>query len=280
VGERAVTGPVFTLVGLPPDAAGSELLGVWAAVAPRPASGVAFAATPDDRWTADPVWRVDLAAEPATAEATLAAAEARVATAAGASGTAAERLLVFARRQAAGRSFAAMTGVDAGGSPERELAALLAEASEVPGVASYGVGDTLRVGWQEVTAWFATVVRAVLAPLDRLTTVETASGGVRVGRTTIGFTGGCDTFWRADIKPELAALHGRAVGLALATRAALVRTLALALRGAAVVAVAVGTPGGPLVALPAVWRFVTQVQAEAARIRQGFARGETENGQR
>jgi hypothetical protein len=281
VGDRAVTESAFTLVGLPPDAAEADLFGVWAAVAPRSASAAAFAVGPDAAPTLDPVWRIDLSADTDEAGSQLATAEARVAAATGATGEAADRLLAFARRQAVGQSFAASPEVDAGaGLPERELAALLAEAAEVPGVASYGLGDTVRSGWQEVTEWFSTVVRTVLAPLDRLATVETASEGMLIARTRIGFAGGCDSVWRAGVDPARAALHGRAVGLALATRAALVRTLALALRGAAVVAVAVGTPGGPLVALPAVWRFVTQVQKEVASIRQGLARGETGNGQR
>jgi hypothetical protein len=45
------------------------------------------------------------------------------------------------------------------------------------------------------------------------------------------------------------------------------RAMALALRGAAVAATVFVVPGGPLLALPAIWRFVTRVQAEAASIR-------------
>lgn len=279
--DEAAAEPVFTLVGLPPDASDTELLGVWSPVAPPSTTGVSFAARPDQVLTLDPIWRIDLPSDREEAEARLAVAEARVAVSAGATGEAADRLLAFARGQTVGQSFAAGPGLDAGaGMPERALAALLAEAAGVPDVVSYGLGDTLRSGWREVTEWFSTVVRTVLAPLDRLAHVETALNGMLIGRTRIGFAGGCDSAWRAGLDPAQAALHGRAVGLALATRAALVRTLALALRGAAVVAVAVGTPGGPLVALPAVWRFVTQVQAEVASIREGLARGETGNGQR
>jgi hypothetical protein len=279
VSEQAAAERTFTLVGLPPDATESDLLGVWSPVARPSAAGASFAASPDQVLTLDPIWRIDLPVDLEEAGARLAAAEVRVAVSAEATGEASDRLLAFARRQNVGKSFAVGPDVDAGaGVPELELAALLAEAAEVPNVASYGLGDTLRTGWQEVTEWFSTVVRTVLAPLDRLASVETVLNGVLIAWTRIGFAGGCDSAWRTGLDPAQAALHGRAVGLALATRAALVRTLALALRGAAVVAVAVGTPGGPLVALPAVWRFVTQVQKEVASIREGLARGETGNG--
>ena len=71
-----------------------------------------------------------------------------------------------------------------------------------------------------------------------------------------------DTAWQEDVDPDQAALHQRAVTLALASRNTLIRTVIVAVRAAAGLSMAMAAPGGAVLVLPAVWDFINRVTAE------------------
>jgi hypothetical protein len=52
------------------------------------------------------------------------------------------------------------------------------------------------------------------------------------------------------------------VGLALGSRAALLKTFGTVMRGAAIIAALTSSPVGAALALPAAWRFVEQLRDE------------------
>ena len=68
---------------------------------------------------------------------------------------------------------------------------------------------------------------------------------------------------REDVDQCLAAGHGsrhaEAVGVAVSSRLTLLRALALAVRSAAIIGASLILSGGPVLAIPAAWRFVHQV---------------------
>ena len=269
--------PVFALIGLPPAPEGPHVLGVWAAVPLRPGP-VAFGQPPQR--AEGPTWQANLPANSAEASVELARAEARVKAADQALPEAAERLEQLAVAQGAGTSFAAGPATGATwGEPERELVALLGEIGTGGTATSFGLMDMAKAGWGEASEWFSSAAASLL-PTTLQARVETSAGGTTVARTKVGWTGDCATVWSSQSGGSQATLHLRTVTLALASRVALVRTLALALQGAGLIAVAVGIPGGPLLALPAVWRFITRVQDEITANRENRNGGETNEGQR
>ena len=227
----------------------TDILGVWAA-GPAPA----FAPSPD----ADEVWRIDVPAAGARAAladrwAALAAAEADT------------QVPATARRfpdTVVGElAFAAPAKLPL---PERELAAWARAAD--PGLAfdvSFGWFGDLREAAE--SAW--DFLRQSARSLTVAARVETAIDGVVVGRTTVGWRGNTETAWRAGAGPDQAEVHREALALALASRQAWVRMAAVLIGGAVGLAARLTTVGGWLTAVPAVWRFIRRVQAEARAIR-------------
>lgn len=261
----------FVVVGLPAGAGAEPLLDLWAPA--LDAGGHSFA--PGEAPAGGLSWQVNLPADSAAAEATLQSAERRLRLAEEAIPAAVRRLDDLAISLQQGPSFSVSAMIDpAGDTPEGELVSLLTTGEAPPRPAAFGVVDDIRHGWGEVTDWFASIVETVLAPLAKLATVETRIEGHSLARTGVGWTGDFATACQTGLAEEVAALHGRAVKLALASRLALAKVFALALRGAALIAVACSSPGGAVVALPAVWRFITRVQAEYAAIREGVTGGQ------
>jgi hypothetical protein len=254
----------FSLAGTPASLAEPALLGLWEATPGQPDAELSFA--PGTAPPAGPVWRVDLPAEPGQAVASLNQAERRVRLADRALSSAQDRLVAFAASADAGASFAVTTGAGTD-TAEQELAALLQrepadESSFVPGF------NTIRRRWEDVADWFSSIIDSVLTSVVRLATVETAIESVSIARSNFGWTGDCATVCRRGFEAKHVHLHRRTVAIVLASRLALIRTLILALRAAGIVAVALGSPTGALLALPAVWKFITRVQDEFVATRQ------------
>lgn len=271
----------FSLLGLAPTGTADDVLGIWTPRNGRFGKALAFGPETASEIGEGPVWLAELPADPALARAAIDAAEARLRTAEQALPVAAERLVDFALRGRGSLSFAvaAVPQPDQEGA-ETELAQLLAEVGGRRPAVAFGPLDTLRAGWREIAEWFSSVVGSVLAPIAHLGPVRTELGDIVLAHTIVGLTGDVATAWRSGLTAAEVELHQRGVGLALATRAALMRVMALALRCATIAAAAFATPGGPLFALPAIWRFITRVQNEIAAIRRGFAGREIGGGQR
>ena len=134
--------------------------------------------------------------------------------------------------------------------------------------ASFFPGEHLIVGWQETAqqAWaFIDQVRLSLAYYAR---VETLAGGEPIGRTSVGWLGDVQTIWSARADRERAALHQRALALALATRAAWSQLVLHIGVGAARLSTLLAVPGGAFLAIPAAWQFLRQLLADLRQIQQ------------
>ena len=255
---------------------------------PPPAEGVAFDTTAVSKATATaepPLWRANLPPDPNLAVAHLAEAEASLDASQAALTAAADRInsLVEEReRRTTGLAFdTSVSETSAAGAelaqPERELLALLEEVQRgllsVSGgggapVVSFGAGEEVSGGWAQATQQFQGFVEQVRRFVGHYAWVETRTQGQLLGQTAVSWTGDANTVWQEGLDPAQMALHQRTLTLALASRDTVIRTFILVASGAARLSVLLATPGGAILALPAAWKFVNQVQAELERHQQ------------
>jgi hypothetical protein len=243
----------FQLV-VPDEALAPDVLGLWQA---EPAS-VSFA--PGAEPPAAFRWQVDL---PADRRAAAAAVEAQAALLRRQRETLDQEALRRLHATAAGGATSFALGLP---QPERDLAIWL---QDVQGGQSFFWGEERLKGWAETVREAQAFVEQVQRGLVNYAWVETSVEGRRVARTTVHWLGDVATEWQAGQDRQRAALHQRAVALAVASRATWVRVFLLAAEGAAILASAIGSP---LLALPAAVKFVRQVLAEVRQVQQNQAR--------
>jgi len=123
---------------------------------------------------------------------------------------------------------------------------------------------SLAPAWEQAVQGCSAFLERVKMALASLASVRTRVGAVFSAWTVVRWPAGLTTVQRAGLSPEDADLHRRAVRLALSTRATILHTLVLVVRGAGVLATAVSSPVGPLLALPAAWRLIDDVQGRGA----------------
>jgi hypothetical protein len=218
----------------------------------RPAPPVSFSAGASPE-AGSPVWRVSLPSDPQAARAALSDA--------GRSLRAQETALDLAqariRRVASGGASFAAGRTPA---PELELMGLVGELRAAEsGAGSFGIRETVSAGWEEAEEKFRAFAAQVHETLTNYAVVETQVDQVLIGRTSVSWTGDVRSLLVADLSPEQADLHRRTLALALASRAAMLRTFTTVLRGAAIVATMISSPVGAVTALPAAWKFVDQL---------------------
>lgn len=225
----------------------------------RPAPPASFGAAAE---AAAPLWRVSLAADPAAAGLELRAAEEALARQEQAAAAAPGRL-----RALVARGGAASFGAPAA-APESRLMLLM---SEPPGsgARSFGIGD----GGGEAAAAeerFTAFVRQVQDAVGNYAVVETRLERTLIARSAVSWTGDLRSLLGAGLAAEEERLHRRSLGLAMRSRAALLRTFAVVMRGATIVALMASSPLGAARALPAAWRFVDDLlREERAREQAG-----------
>ena len=215
---------------------------------------------PPRRDDVSPEWRAALPEDPQSAEATLQEAETALRTASIALPQAFRRLEVFARPPAEVTTFAVAQPQGVAGQPEAELAELLGlhrQADEI----TFDIRPPSQSAWQPLIEAFHAFLDRVTMALAPRASVKTRIGDAFVAWTVVRWPSGLVTLQREGSRPDDARLHQRAVRLALHTRAIVLRTLTVVVRGASVLMSAVATPIGPLLALPAAWKLINDVQA-------------------
>lgn len=219
----------------------------------------------------------DLPADPERANQEIDQADASLQASLNGLETAQERLEQLVRSQSGGVSFD--TQSYAPGSPEAQALALLGEAG--PGgeweSTSFGAGEAASEQWNKATSAFQEFMGRLDQVVGHLARVDTQVSGSQVVRSTVGWTGDLETAWQIYPTPELAALHRRTLRLTLASRTAMLRTFGVVSAGAVKLAALVASPAGAILALPAAWQFIRQVQAESARyssIKEEIGHGE------
>ncbi len=247
---------------IPGQTTAPDPLGVWQTV-PAPSGR---SPEPDGEQVTH--WQAFLPEDPARAGAILAQQAGRLTSAEWAVPWAAQRLEAFVQSAPAGGPVPAASYAAAPAGlllPERELEAwLLAER----GAEEYGRLDDLRAGLQQAAQEVGAFSGQLRQALAQFAAVETTVGGQMLARTRVSWLGHAHVVWRGDVDREQASLHRRTLALALASRQAWMRLGLVFAAGAARLATLAPTP----LAIPAAYRFVTQVLAEVQQLRKTLKR--------
>lgn len=251
------------------------LVGPWEAQAVP----VSYALEDADATPAAPVWKVSLPADPLEAEQTLAQAEAQVAEAEAALATVPARLDALTASAPRGGMVSfevSFYGFEAE-TPEAGMFSLLEQARQLEqgrGAASYAVGDVAHAAWEQARVQFEAFTAQLQHEIMHFAWVETNVEGQLLARTTVGWSGDSDTVWLMDLETQQIALHRRSLQVAVKTRALRMRMFSTVTGGAAKLSMLLTTPAGALLALPAAWKYVTDILA-LIKTHQNLTQGET-----
>jgi hypothetical protein len=241
----------FTLVLPGGDAA--AVVAPWTVVAP---DDLAFAA--GDAPPEAPVWQVSLPVDRGEALTMLTSARHALARENAALRSAAAEISTLSARVGVAGGADELTGRAA------ELMAAFAppdaETSFRVEVSFGSLGDR----FERAAEWFRAAWERVRWIVERESWVETKVDGRLLGRSCLGRTGHLLTAWGEQNARSDDVLHSRAVRLALASRASVLRLLTLVIRSAVLLAGALASPGAALLAVPAVWRSFEAIRAELA----------------
>ena len=218
-----------------------------------PAASFSAGAAPEAQAT---LWRVSLPADPAAAWAELRQAEASLARQEAAVADAPARL----RRLAAGGGASSFSSAAPAG-PEGRLLGLVSELRG-EGAASFSLGGGAESELPAIEERFRAFTQQVQDAVVHFAVVETSQERLLLARTSVGWAGDMRSLLAAGLPGEQAALHRRSLGLAMRSRAALLRSFASVMRGATIVALMVSSPLGAATALPAAWSFVNDLLRE------------------
>jgi hypothetical protein len=236
----------------------SDLLGIWITKSVAPSEGVAFNVKADVIAKAL-CWQTHLPADLHSANISLLEGETRLRISQQALPKAATRLEAFVRQWSTGLAFPVSTGQTLL-QPEAELSDMLRELQE-PSV-SFGLGEQVSRGWRQAAQQFQALVDQCLQVVAHYAWIETYVGEQLLGQTAMSWTGNTETAWRVGLDSAQIALHQRALALTLASRITLIHMFILAARGAVTLSILLTIPVGPLLVLPAAWKFINQVVEE------------------
>lgn len=236
------------------------LLGNWELPnAPSPSYGPGTATEQDL-----PRWRLNLPADPSSAEGVFARLEAQQREIDERLTEYPERIEYFIARIRTDqtRSVSFNRQEDDYSAPEDELLSLIRALNAPRQEVSFSQGEG-RV--EKLHALFA-LFRAEMDMLMRMTAhlawIETQVEGTLIGCTIVSWSGDMDNTWRSPLQRNSCQLHRRSLAQALASRFALLRTSFLVINSAARLAPLLTTPAGALFSLPLAWNFLKQLLTE------------------
>ncbi len=140
---------------------------------------------------------------------------------------------------------------------QRTLRSLSATPSPAPDAAgvSFALEEEGGDELQQIQALATTITRAIA----NYAWIETVIADAYIGRTVVHWSGDVQTLWHPHGSSWHARIHTQSVQASLSWRATLMRKAILVIQGAALISSAMATPGGPVMALPAIWRFIDQI---------------------
>ncbi len=236
------------------------LVGPWQAGASAP---VSFAAGESSAQVDAPVWKVSLPSDADEAEQALSEAEAQIAAAKAALNEIPARFDAITSSQPRGEvvSFDAASFAVEADSPEATLLDLLGHARslEQGRTVSFGVSDFASEAWEQARVQFEAFVAQLQREVFNFAWVETNIDGRLLARTTVGWSGDSNTVWLEQASAEQLSAHQRALQVAVKSRALRLRMFVTVTGGAAKLSLLLTTPAGAVLALPAAWKYVTEI---------------------
>lgn len=160
----------------------------------------------------------------------------------------------------------ALEQIDDNTSPEATLYHHLAQLQHGGEAVSFGPG--WPTNWSQTVSDYQAFMQQVVQLLKPTLRVETQVEGVLHAYTRVGFSGDFETFFLGHSTSHYAQLHSHNLSLTLQSRQALLQLLAQTCTGAAVLAARFSLPGGVMMALPAAWRYLQDVMAQAKKLAQ------------
>ncbi len=155
-------------------------------------------------------------------------------------------------------------------SPEARLFAYVYHLQQIdeeqPDV-SFGVEGLIQ-GWEDTAAKFETFFSQTLQLLKPTMQVETRLGEGLMAYSHLHLAGDIETTWQGRSSEKQRHLHQQTVSLASQSRVAVLQLLGQISTGAAVLSARFSLPGGPLMALPAAWRYIQDVSMQAQEVAQ------------
>ncbi len=260
----------------------SDPLGLWIPVASAADSApgaVSFSAGGDNPSpeALEPVYRVNLPADGASAAQALADSEGNIALLNAALENVPARLdgLVARtqerQRKAAtgGVSFDTLSLEQPETGPEGDLLALLGETPtslEGGSEVSFGLQETASAAWEQAKVGFDALIQQINREVLHFAWVETNVADALVARTTVGWTGDAQTAFADGADDRQVALHARALRIVTQTRSMRLRLFITIASGATKVSALIATPAGAVLALPAVYQYVMQIVAQVKQL--------------
>jgi hypothetical protein len=142
---------------------------------------------------------------------------------------------------------------------DAEFYALLNVAAPTSERTSFDTASGSRVEWQKAAQEFKISVDRIKTMLTQFANVETSVQGRIIGRTIVSWSGKFETSWHPSRGQNDSRLHQRSLEAALASRRLLINLLIVSTQSAAKLSVLLAVPGGPIVVLPAIWKYVTRM---------------------
>ena len=162
------------------------------------------------------------------------------------------------------------------GNPEDELerellmqlanVELKASGKSAADLVSFGLGESVNEAWSEAKKRFDALIDQIDRDVLHFARVETAITNQLIARTSINWSGDAQTIWQAESSDDQLRLHQRNLRFVTQTRALRMRLFVTVASGSARVAVLLATPGGAVLALPAVYQYVTRILAQAREL--------------
>lgn len=237
---------------------GTDLFG-WEVPSAAGAGPVSFGVGDAPEGTA-PRWRLDLPADPQQATSSLDAHQARLQAMQSALEGIPARLAALTARTRPAPGVVSFSATTESG-PEAGLLDLLGQPT--PAQVSFGLLDGLSGEWERVEADFRQFMEQARQLVGSLAWVETRQEGILLGHSVVTWGGDTLTAWDAGASAAQCRLHQRSLALSLESRTLALRTVLIVAQGAAKITVLLTTGGaGAILALPAAWKFVSQVLAE------------------
>lgn len=134
------------------------------------------------------------------------------------------------------------------------------------GQVSFGLGGTISDAWGASKKQFGALITQIDRDLLHFAWVETTIGSQLIARTSVEWSGDAKTVWNDGSKVAQLVLHERNLRFVTQTRGLRFRLFVTVTSGAAKVAGLLATPGGALLALPAVYVYVTKILAQAREL--------------
>ncbi len=154
--------------------------------------------------------------------------------------------------------------------PEGELLTLLgdveAEEKAQGSELSFGLQETTSAALEQAKAGFKALIEQIDHEVLHFAWVETNVAGQLLARTTIGWAGDAETILTEGAMNPQIGQHSRSLRIVTQTRSIRLRLLVTIATGAAKVSALLATPTGAVLAVPAVYQYVMQIVKQVKQL--------------